>query len=410
MLIEKRKLILFSVFLVPFIHSIVLTTLWSSSAASLAQTVIKGGFSAWLIVISLACIDYKGMHAFLTAKALLLYSILSMVSVVWTVDLDRTLMAVLGFASLLMLAIASLRISSVDFARVLLVSCDAIVLLSVLAYFSGMAGATVYLQGVDRLSGITFGPHALGRVVVLALLIRFYLYHCGIRAGLFKTVFFVLVYGFVLYMTDSRQAYIVIVPALFSIWVLSGNATSRMKAALFCAVLLVSVLPLLESAGQFGGVVESLNRSAADDITTLTGRTYIWARSVELVGESPYIGYGLHGGGLVLTQNYATDTSGWTTESAHNVFLQTALDLGLVGVFAVVLVFLGSIRAALTRRNSISLALIVFVLILGFVERSIAGAPGFMNFLFFYGVLIAYQDSEVKEYDSFGQGKVVSSC
>jgi len=390
MLIEKRRLILASIYLVPFVHSIVLTTLWPSSMASIAQTAIKGGFSIWLIVLGLACIDAKGVRALLSAKSLLLYTIISVASVIWAVDLDRALMALLGFLSLLLLAIASLRVSRLEVCKVLLASCDAIVVLSLFAYAMGLHGATVYMQDVERLSGITFGPHALGRVVVLALLIRFYLYCCGHHFGSISVLIYVFVYGFSLYLTDSRQAYLVILPVLFSVWVLSGNSSARVKFSAFMLVLALSLVPLSGFDGRLAGVAESLNRSATDDITTLTGRTFIWARSIELIGDSPYLGYGLHGGGLVLTQNYATDTSGWTTESAHNLFLQTALDLGLIGLLVVIFVFVGAIVVSFVHVSPLSMALVVFALILGFVERSIAGAPGFMNFLFFYGILLAY--------------------
>lgn len=397
MVVEKRKLILFSIYLLPFIHSIVVTTLWSSPTAEFAQTLIKGSFSAWLILIGLACINSKSLHAIISAKALLAYLVLSIISVIWTVDVNRTLMAVFGLVSLLMLAVAAVRVSSVEISKVLLSSCDSIIILSILAYVIEINGAVVHLQGVDRLSGITFGPHALGRIVVLAILLRYYLHYRGVRSTFSTVLCLALVYGFVLYLTDSRQAFIVIIPSLFAVWILTGNSKLKTKKLTAFTLLILMVIPFLNVGGLVGDNVQFLNRSASDDITTLTGRTYIWAKSIELIGSSPFIGYGLHGGGLVLTENYATDTSGWTTESAHNVFLQTALDIGLIGVSLLALVFISAIRSAFVSRNSLALSLVVFVMILGIVERSIAGAPGFLNFLFFYGVLLTYSRIEYKD-------------
>lgn len=390
MLIEKRKLVLLALYLLPFVHSIVLSTIWESALADVIQTVVKGAYTFGLILVGLACVTKSALDALISARALFLYSVFSLVSIVWSVDIARTSMAALAFISLLALALISLRLPRVEVAKALLHSCDAIVVLSIAAYVIGLNGAVVHLQGVARLSGIAYGPHALGRVVVLSILLRTFLYYIGCRSSFLMSLAFMSMYAFVLYMADSRQAYLVLFPALFAIWLMSSASVSKFKATVLVIGVVVASAPLVELPSMLSDKLAAFNRSEADDIASLTGRTFIWSKSIDLVSERPYLGYGLHGGGLMLTQNYAAAVSGWTTESAHNLFLQTALDLGFVGVVLVVFVFIGGVRQSFIARDGLALAFILFSLVLGVVERSIAGAPGFLNFIFFYGLLLVY--------------------
>ena len=393
MLIEKRKLVLLSLWALPLVHSIELNTLWAATSADALQTAVKGVFSLWLIILGLSCATSSMWRTFFTAKAFLLYSIFSILSLLWTVSYERTGMAILGFVSILFLAIAAQRISRESLARVLLKSSDLIVLVSLLAYILNFGDVVVVLQGVERLSGITFGPHALARLVALSLVLRAYLYY--LESGLSKlgSVIMLFAYVFVLLKTDSRQAYLVIVPSVFLIWLLSGDAVSKVRVVMALIISIAAALPVFGLPTSANDKLAGFSRSEADDVATLTGRTFIWSKSLELIKDKPYVGYGMHGGGLMLSQNYFTHTSGWTTESAHNLFIQTALDLGGVGLILVVFVFIFSGVRGFRRRDGLSMSLMAFVLILGLVERSIAGAPGFLNFLFFYAVLSVYQAS-----------------
>ena len=393
MLIEKRKLVLLSLWALPLVHSIELNTLWAATSADALQTAVKGVFSLWLIILGLSCATSSMWRTFFTAKAFLLYSIFSILSLLWTVSYERTGMAILGFVSILFLAIAAQRISRESLARVLLKSSDLIVLVSLLAYILNFGDVVVVLQGVERLSGITFGPHALARLVALSLVLRAYLYY--LESGLSKlgSVIMLFAYVFVLLKTDSRQAYLVIVPSVFLIWLLSGDAASKIRVVMALIISIAAALPVFGLPTSANDKLAGFSRSEADDVATLTGRTFIWSKSLELIKDKPYVGYGMHGGGLMLSQNYFTHTSGWTTESAHNLFIQTALDLGGVGLILIVFVFIFSGVRGFRRRDGLSMSLMAFVLILGLVERSIAGAPGFLNFLFFYAVLSVYQAS-----------------
>ena len=393
MLIEKRKLVLLSLWALPLVHSIELNTLWGATSADALQTAVKGVFSLWLIVLGLSCATSSMWRTFFTAKAFLLYSIFSILSILWTVSYERTGMAILGFVSILFLAIVAQRVSRESLARVLLQSSDLIVLVSLLAYILNFGDVVVVLQGIERLSGITFGPHALARLVALSLVLRAYLYYLESRLSKLGSVLMLIAYGFVLLKTDSRQAYLVIVPSVFLIWLLSGDAASKIRVVMALIISIAAALPVFGLPTSANDNLAVFSRSEADDVATLTGRTFIWSKSLELIKGKPYVGYGMHGGGLMLSQNYSTHTSGWTTESAHNLFIQTALDLGGVGLVLIVFVFIFSGVRGFRRRDGLSMSLMAFVLILGLVERSIAGAPGFLNFLLFYAVLSVYQAS-----------------
>lgn len=107
---------------------------------------------------------------------------------------------------------------------------------------------------------------------------------------------------------------------------------------------------------------------------TLTGRTDIWAHSVEAIMERPWTGYGLGA--------YWTDLEGpaytirqaleWTVPSAHNAWIDIALAIGLPGLAGLVTMTLIAIARlatrAVTEKDPWPLLFLLQILIFSFSE------------------------------------------
>jgi len=73
----------------------------------------------------------------------------------------------------------------------------------------------------------------------------------------------------------------------------------------------------------------------ADELTSATGRSEIWAYSIRLIGERPLIGYG-----AATSKYYLARYSLYT----HNMILNVAFSTGIIGGFACLMMVLGRIR------------------------------------------------------------------
>lgn len=74
---------------------------------------------------------------------------------------------------------------------------------------------------------------------------------------------------------------------------------------------------------------------------TLTGRTGLWPTVIDLLGQRPLLGWGTRAMWQVddATTKIVDDLTGnWGVTSAHNVFLEIAVELGMLGLFAILLI------------------------------------------------------------------------
>ena len=153
---------------------------------------------------------------------------------------------------------------------------------------------------------------------------------------------------------------------------LSGSVTlilfSTSKSSLVIAIVLLMLFPIYQSLRLrqdilapvvlttivliFGSFILLL--SNADSIllslgrdATLTGRTELWERSLEMIKQRFFLGYGYHSfwEGWDSPGGYVWQAVGWKPPSAHNGLLDLALDLGILGV----VIFLAGFMVNLVR-------------------------------------------------------------
>ncbi|MHB1132135.1 MAG: tetratricopeptide repeat protein [Chloroflexota bacterium] len=135
------------------------------------------------------------------------------------------------------------------------------------------------------------------------------------------------------------------------VWALAASRTAYVALALVALALLVwrwhrvgGVLALAALLGagyylsQYDGAALGLATVAgledALDSLPLSQRPAIWSRAATIIADFPFTGIGLNTFDLVGADYALGSDPGSRLVHAHNLFLQTALDLGLVGLLA----------------------------------------------------------------------------
>jgi exopolysaccharide production protein ExoQ len=113
-------------------------------------------------------------------------------------------------------------------------------------------------------------------------------------------------------------------------------------AAIVAAFVFGAVLPLVAA----GGSVDSVVTGALGRNQTLTGRTDIWAKLVPYFELRPILGYGFGGFWTAATQAVA-----YGIKEAHNGYLASFLELGIIGVLLI-----GAFLWSVVRRSQRALA------------------------------------------------------
>ncbi len=160
---------------------------------------------------------------------------------------------------------------------------------------------------------------------------------------LFAFMLIVLLMGAVLFLTQSRSAYLGFgISAIFTlIFVLQGKLRW-----VFIAFLLISIVLFL----QFGSISQIMNwvsnflpdsnlPVSAFALDTLNGREKIWSRAIIAIQDFSFTGMGMNTFRFLVHRLYplsptVADVAPKDFGHAHNELLQSALDLGIPGLIA----------------------------------------------------------------------------
>lgn len=229
---------------------------------------------------------------------------------------------------------------------------------------------------------LTFGC-IMALSLVLAILVPQYGIMAGIHTGAWRGIYnhknvlgkMMVLSAFVFLLRANfnirnRSSFLGLCISIFLLFLSRSSAAIASFAILLTVFLVLRMLrwqyevmiPMLLAAlatgfGAFILIVEhadSLLLSVGKD-PTLTGRTDLWWLVLDQIWEHPWLGYGYgafwedSNSGAVLIR-YAV---GWGIPNGHNGFLDLWADLGLVGVFILLLGTLGTmIRALLLLRST----------------------------------------------------------
>ena len=183
----------------------------------------------------------------------------------------------------------------------------------------------------SRITGLTSHPNGLGALCglgIVSLLVYWRSNIVGPRFALISLGTSLLV----LALTQSRTA-IMATAVSYMIFFLSRN---RNRALIFVPIIIVAVM--------FVGLVyidptmlSGMSRSGnMEEITSFTGRKYIWDYAIKLIGQSPVTGYG-YGSTWYIFREAAPIldrfTNGYVFPHSHNLYLQIMLNGGIVALF-----------------------------------------------------------------------------
>jgi O-antigen ligase len=222
----------------------------------------------------------------------------------------------------------------------------AFVLGAVFSALIGLGGATaaeeVGSSETLRLSGGIGDPNELAAIIVPAIVIAVGLIAVTrqllLRFALFTSI---AILALALFWTQSRGGLVAMAATLVLGPALAGTARPRVIAfALSLGALAVTYFTLFAPPAQ-------LTRVTSFDDGGGTGRPDLWAISIEMYRDHPYVGLGA-GNFVDIEPRYATrdidlrrvDLIVDTPKGAHNTYLHTLTELGIVGMALLALVLL----------------------------------------------------------------------
>jgi O-antigen ligase len=260
----------------------------------------------------------------------------------------------------------------------------AFVLGAVLSALVGLGGATaaeeVGSSETIRLAGGIGDPNELAAIIVPAIVLAVGLIAVT-RQLLLRFVLFssIAILALALFWTQSRGGLVAMAATLVLGPVLAGPARPRVIAlALSLGALAVTYFTLFAPPAQ-------LTRVTSFDAGGGTGRPDLWAVSIEMYRDYPWVGLGA-GNFVDVEPRYATrdidlrrvDLIVDTPKGAHNSYLQTLTELGLVGFLLLVaallsclFVSLGAIRR-LERAGETGFGLLGRSLVIGILGMLVA--------------------------------------
>jgi O-antigen ligase len=347
-----------------------------------AQSVLK--FGLWALGLLLLFWRRQVLAAalrHLPSAALAALAVWSLCSAVWSLTPAYTAAAALAWLGVWVLAtVFAAAFTRRQGAAVIALALGATLAASIVLYLLWPSRAmTVTEGGLNlRLSGIYGSPNNLGRAAALTALLVWMAVGALRRWQAAAVLMLALpLCGICLVLSGNRGAALALGLA-WGVYLLAGRPWQLVLAAL---TLLFSVAVLALAPELRADLAGLLSRSGRrEEITTLTGRTDIWAAVIGLIREAPLLGHGFASTRELLPAAWWT-AYGWTTTSAHNLWLQVAVTTGFVGLALLLLGQLAWAWQALQRPQPVRDAAFVFVLVIGLLESS-AGGPS-VNLLSF---------------------------
>lgn len=202
-------------------------------------------------------------------------------------------------------------------------------------------------------------------------------------------------------LTQSRTFWVATFVTSILIWWVYRPRYRKLLAAVTLGVGIMVVT--VEMLGLNVDTRDLSKAARAGSVSTLTGRIPLWENAMEAFSERPFIGYGSTLGSYAL--EYGSDNTNasfshekregrsLSTETMHNGYFQTMLDLGLFGTFFYVMIFVTAIRRIylrdkLRKYGAVSYA-VVFMAIANMGESIVYSAAVSHSIVFWIAVVFA---------------------
>lgn len=368
-----------------------LSRIFRGADVAIIQSGLKGVIFVIPTVIFIT--EYRNkMRKTISFYLLMIYTLIASLSIVYTISLNETIIGLISLYGTISLGFLILKyLNTEELVNACVVALDLVVILSLISAVFTPDSAYDLLQGKYRLSGITYGAHAVAVSAALNILLRIIrvVFFSHNRSGLrFKNLIIITACMVAIYLSDSRQTIAGLIVSLTVIFWVNLGFFQKFLSIVLC---FGGILFLFLGDASLNILLQNFSRTNIAEIYTLTGRTAIWSEVIDLISKRPWLGYGFHAGQEVLASNYSTE-HGWSTRSAHNSFLQSALDVGFIGATALVIWFMRLTYNAYKNKHMLTLGLFSFILIICLVERGIAGGVQIVSFFL---IIFSLQDFTV---------------
>lgn len=363
------------------------------------QTLVK--LLVWAGGLGIGIVNYKHLKAVLARAAglrwLLVFSAWALMSSVYSLTPTYTFGG--GFALLALIfftATAIERGGEDSMLKPMIFSCGLLGVSAVVLYFVAPGIAVAQTEGgaIPRLAGLTGSPNNLGRVASLGLLFSFFAWHRKLiqlwRPDVALIVIACMACLACLALSWSRTAIAALVVAILVVklrrrpWLVAVLATGA--TALYLLLLILNF-----DWNNLVGLIS--RRGSIEELLTFTGRTAIWEYGWSKFLENPIIGYGYGATKLLIPEGFRT-FYGWTTESAHNMILQTLVTTGLIGTVLVIGAIAWQLNAFFRQPADLPDAIFIYVMVAGLFEAGAGGITPNMLTLVWIMSLVIPRDSQ----------------
>lgn len=199
-----------------------------------------------------------------------------------------------------------------------------------------------------------------------------------------------------LLLTKSRTSFYCSILAVLIIYIASSPLSLKKLISLlaFLAILLGFIVILTNSSSiSISDTFEVLNLGrSTENVETYTGRTMIWKMCLNYIADRPYVGYGFNSFWNAKHIYELLSSLNWQVNSAHSLYLNLMLSVGLVGTIIFVTFLVWGIRNTFLQfmRTGEYGYLFLFSLFIYFTTQGIFEGflieLGYIPFVFFWGL------------------------
>ncbi|MCB1590819.1 MAG: O-antigen ligase family protein [Alphaproteobacteria bacterium] len=300
-------------------------------------------------------------------------------------------------AVFMILYFASIFLDEGEILYAVLIAISVICVISIIAYFVtpefARMGEWIDGQHVpgNRLSGVTGNPNSMGLMAAFALIIATHYRTDFARKNL--PVFGICVFLNIvaLLMSNSRSSLAAMIVSLSAAYFLKFTP-QRILAASVLAACGIAFLLLVD----LEAIMALLSRSGdAREITTATGRTYIWETAIQLIEERPFTGWGYTSTKEILPLH--AYEIGHPPQSTHNLYLQMLFAMGIPGLTTFLALMFVKFYFSMKFQDFFKITIMIFLLLHGFTESTIfVGMAGSTTIMFGLAYCLEYRKKNLE--------------
>ena len=238
------------------------------------------------------------------------------------------------------------------------------------ALFAGDRAAAVeksnwVVDNLDLVRGVFpfMTPASAGQFLMFSLIAGLWLRREGkarTGAGSGLEMAFLIIVAVALLFTLSRQSWLGAGAGIVALGL--GRRPLWVLAVAVQLVLIVSLVPIPGGNGSFGDYLLTAGDTSSQSTDT---RLELWEQTIDLIPQNAIIGAGP---GLIGTLGPGVSDRPFY---AHNIFLDAAVEVGIVGVLALLAVFIASLRTAMRRGAVLAFALIAAAIVAGLFDDAL---------------------------------------